>query len=107
MMHGGMDQYDREFTLYDYKNKKKNIMVATSIVARGMAQGLPTQHPPRDVSDESSGRDGVVGSGSGPTGPVLVHVRGHVVQLSQHMIPNQKVLRSNPRCSTRDDASAS
>eukprot|EP00668_Euglena_longa_P014557 GGOE01018547.1.p1 GENE.GGOE01018547.1~~GGOE01018547.1.p1 ORF type:complete len:1045 (+),score=350.73 GGOE01018547.1:57-3191(+) len=36
MLHGGMDQYDREYTMYDFKNRTKTVMVATSIVARGL-----------------------------------------------------------------------
>nr|WJH19576.1 Probable ATP-dependent RNA helicase DDX46 [Euglena gracilis] len=36
MLHGGMDQYDREYTMYDFKNRAKTVMVATSIVARGL-----------------------------------------------------------------------
>lgn len=35
-LHGGMDQLDREFTVGDFKSKIRTIMVATSIVARGL-----------------------------------------------------------------------
>lgn len=35
-LHGGMDQSDRDFTIADFKSKLRTIMVATSIVARGL-----------------------------------------------------------------------
>lgn len=36
VLHGGQDQADREFTILDFKNHKKNILIATSICARGL-----------------------------------------------------------------------
>jgi ATP-dependent RNA helicase DDX46/PRP5 len=36
LLHGGQDQTDREFTIADFKNGIRNIMVATSIAARGL-----------------------------------------------------------------------
>ncbi len=35
-LHGGMDQTDRDYTISDFKNKLRTILVATSIVARGL-----------------------------------------------------------------------
>ena len=35
-LHGGMDQADRDFTLSDFKSGQRSILVATSIVARGL-----------------------------------------------------------------------
>ena len=35
-LHGGMDQYDRDSTIADFKNGVINIMVATSVAARGL-----------------------------------------------------------------------
>jgi len=35
-LHGGMDQTDRDFTISDYKSKLRILMVATSVVARGL-----------------------------------------------------------------------
>lgn len=35
-LHGGMDQADRDYTITDFKSKLRTIMVATSIVARGL-----------------------------------------------------------------------
>ena len=35
-LHGGMDQSDRDYTITDFKSKLRTIMVATSIVARGL-----------------------------------------------------------------------
>lgn len=35
-LHGGMDQSDRDFTIADFKSGIRTIMVATSIVARGL-----------------------------------------------------------------------
>ena len=36
MLHGGMDQTDREFTIQDFKDRVRNILVATSVCARGL-----------------------------------------------------------------------
>ena len=36
VLHGGMDQTDREFTIQDFKNEVRNIMIATSVCARGL-----------------------------------------------------------------------
>ena len=36
VLHGGQDQTDREFFIEDFKNGVRNIMVATSICARGL-----------------------------------------------------------------------
>ena len=36
VLHGGQDQQDREFTIQDFKNGVRNIMVATSVCARGL-----------------------------------------------------------------------
>jgi ATP-dependent RNA helicase DDX46/PRP5 len=35
-LHGGMDQSDREYTISDFKNKLRTLMVATSVVSRGL-----------------------------------------------------------------------
>ncbi len=35
-LHGGMDQSDRDYTIADFKAKLRTVMVATSIVARGL-----------------------------------------------------------------------
>lgn len=35
-LHGGMDQTDREYTIADFKNKLRTLMVATSVVSRGL-----------------------------------------------------------------------
>jgi len=35
-IHGGQDQEDREFAIQDFKKGVKNIMVATSVCARGL-----------------------------------------------------------------------
>jgi len=35
-LHGGMNQQDRDFTIDDFKRKVKNILVATSVAARGL-----------------------------------------------------------------------
>eukprot|EP01006_Ploeotia_vitrea_P008967 TRINITY_DN21196_c0_g1_i2.p1 TRINITY_DN21196_c0_g1~~TRINITY_DN21196_c0_g1_i2.p1 ORF type:complete len:974 (+),score=170.71 TRINITY_DN21196_c0_g1_i2:301-2922(+) len=35
-LHGGMDQIDREYTLYDFKKHNKKVLVATSVAARGL-----------------------------------------------------------------------
>jgi len=35
-LHGGMEQIDRDSTILDFKNKKKTIMIATSVAARGL-----------------------------------------------------------------------
>ena len=35
-LHGGMDQADRDSTLADYKNQVANILIATSLAARGL-----------------------------------------------------------------------
>lgn len=35
-LHGGMDQSDRDFTIADFKSKLRTLMVATSVVARGL-----------------------------------------------------------------------
>lgn len=36
VLHGGMDQEDREFTIQDYKDRVRNILIATSVCARGL-----------------------------------------------------------------------
>jgi len=36
VLHGGQDQTDREFTISDFKNGIRNILVATSLAARGL-----------------------------------------------------------------------
>ena len=36
VLHGAMDPDDREFTIYDFKKKVVNIMIATSVCARGL-----------------------------------------------------------------------
>jgi ATP-dependent RNA helicase DDX46/PRP5 len=36
VLHGGQDQTDREFTIQDFKDRVRNIMVATSVCARGL-----------------------------------------------------------------------
>ncbi|XP_955229.1 RNA helicase, putative [Theileria annulata] len=36
ILHGGVDQTDREFTLNDFREGKKTILIATSIAARGI-----------------------------------------------------------------------
>jgi ATP-dependent RNA helicase DDX46/PRP5 len=36
VLHGGQDQTDREFTIADFKNGVRNLMVATSLAARGL-----------------------------------------------------------------------
>jgi len=36
VLHGGVDQYDRDNTVSDFKNKVKTIMIATSIASRGL-----------------------------------------------------------------------
>ncbi len=36
VLHGGMDQTDREFTIQDFKDRRLNIMIATSVCARGL-----------------------------------------------------------------------
>lgn len=35
-LHGGIDQIDRDYTIADFKNKLRILMVATSVVARGL-----------------------------------------------------------------------
>ena len=35
-LHGGMDQADRDFTLSDFKSGQRSILVATSVIARGL-----------------------------------------------------------------------
>lgn len=35
-LHGGIDQYDRESTITDFKAARFNVLVATSIAARGL-----------------------------------------------------------------------
>merc|ERR1719295_1739348 len=35
-LHGGIDQYDRDSTIVDFKNGKTQILVATSVCARGL-----------------------------------------------------------------------
>ena len=35
-LHGGMDQQDRDFTLSDFKAGQRSILIATSVVARGL-----------------------------------------------------------------------
>lgn len=36
MLHGGQDQTDRDFTIQDFKDGAKSILVATSVAARGL-----------------------------------------------------------------------
>lgn len=36
VLHGGMDPQDREFTIHDFKKGLRTIMVATSVLARGL-----------------------------------------------------------------------
>eukprot|EP00915_Cephaloidophora_sp_WS-2016_P000189 GHVH01000282.1.p1 GENE.GHVH01000282.1~~GHVH01000282.1.p1 ORF type:complete len:370 (+),score=70.13 GHVH01000282.1:425-1534(+) len=36
VLHGGLDQTDREWAVQDFKDRKKSILVATSIAARGL-----------------------------------------------------------------------
>lgn len=36
VLHGGQDQTDRDFTIQDFKDGKSNILIATSIAARGL-----------------------------------------------------------------------
>ena len=36
VLHGGMDPTDREFSIYDFKKGIINLMIATSICARGL-----------------------------------------------------------------------
>eukprot|EP00494_Astrolonche_serrata_P024829 UN25089 len=36
ILHGGVDQYDRDNTINDFKSKIKTIMIATSIASRGL-----------------------------------------------------------------------
>lgn len=36
VLHGGMDQTDREFTIQDFKDRVRNILIATSVCARGL-----------------------------------------------------------------------
>jgi ATP-dependent RNA helicase DDX46/PRP5 len=36
VLHGAMDPDDREFTIYDFKKGVINIMIATSVCARGL-----------------------------------------------------------------------
>lgn len=36
VLHGGQDQVDREGFILDFKNKVRNVMVATSLCARGL-----------------------------------------------------------------------
>ena len=36
VLHGGQDQTDREFTIQDFKDGVRKIMVATSVCARGL-----------------------------------------------------------------------
>ncbi|XP_018494863.1 probable ATP-dependent RNA helicase DDX46 [Galendromus occidentalis] len=35
-LHGGIDQFDRDSTIVDFKNGKFNVLVATSVAARGL-----------------------------------------------------------------------
>ena len=35
-LHGAMDPDDREFTIYDFKKGIRTIMIATSVLARGL-----------------------------------------------------------------------
>merc|ERR1719509_605806 len=35
-LHGGIDQYDRDSTIVDFKSSKTQILVATSVAARGL-----------------------------------------------------------------------
>ena len=35
-LHGGIDQYDRDSTITDFKSGKIQILVATSVAARGL-----------------------------------------------------------------------
>ncbi|OQR70356.1 putative ATP-dependent RNA helicase DDX46-like [Tropilaelaps mercedesae] len=36
VLHGGIDQFDRDSTIVDFKNGKFNVLVATSVAARGL-----------------------------------------------------------------------
>jgi ATP-dependent RNA helicase DDX46/PRP5 len=36
LIHGGLDANDREYTLYEFKKGLKNILIATSLAARGL-----------------------------------------------------------------------
>lgn len=36
VLHGGQDQTDRDFTIQDFKEGKSNILIATSVAARGL-----------------------------------------------------------------------
>lgn len=36
VLHGGQDQTDRDFTIQDFKDGKSNILIATSVAARGL-----------------------------------------------------------------------
>ena len=35
-LHGGMDQYDRDNTITDFKNGMRRVLVATSVAGRGL-----------------------------------------------------------------------
>ena len=35
-LHGNMDQTDREFCIQDFKDRVRNILIATSVLARGL-----------------------------------------------------------------------
>lgn len=35
-LHGGIDQFDRDSTIVDFKAKKFNLLIATSVAARGL-----------------------------------------------------------------------
>lgn len=36
MIHGGQDQEDRDFAIQDFKNRVRNILISTSVCARGL-----------------------------------------------------------------------
>ncbi|ETO20067.1 DEAD (Asp-Glu-Ala-Asp) box polypeptide 46 [Reticulomyxa filosa] len=36
VLHGGVDQTDRDFTILEFKNKRRSILISTSIAARGL-----------------------------------------------------------------------
>ena len=36
MLHGGSDQADREYTISEFRNKNKDILISTSVCARGL-----------------------------------------------------------------------
>ena len=50
-LHGGQDQQDRDFTLQDFKDGISNILISTSVAARGLSLGLPRCEPGIDVKN--------------------------------------------------------